>query len=292
MQTVNAREENSAVAWPSLCPALREYDEDSDDSLSFFRDGVASHSVIFMARKRRILQIPGSHQAIQITDDNSRTLIDPVSGVAFHSASGALAETQHVYLRNSGVKDRLSNGESSAVLEVGLGTGLGMLLTVDEAIGGDAKLNYHALESDLLPVSVLRALELDSGMRSVAIHQSYLNWYENVLCEASPGSYCWEYSEHVTVTIHHCDARDFQFSNTGFFDAIYFDPFAPSVNQDLWTVEFLGRMRTLLRSGGKLVTYCVNRHVKDTLTATGFEISCVPGPLGGKREVMLATRMD
>ncbi|MGI9443990.1 MAG: MnmC family methyltransferase, partial [Rubripirellula sp.] len=69
-----------------------------------------------------------------------------------------------------------------------------------------------------------------------------------------------------------------------------FDPFAPAVNQELWTEEFLSRMWTLLGDGGQLVTYCVNRRVKDALTASGFEIECLPGPVGGKREVMRATR--
>ncbi|MCH1441800.1 MAG: tRNA (5-methylaminomethyl-2-thiouridine)(34)-methyltransferase MnmD [Rubripirellula sp.] len=243
-----------------------------------------------MPPKRPLLEISGIHKAIQITDDNSRTLIDPVSGVAFHSASGALAETRHVYLNNSGVKERLAQGASTAVLEVGLGTGLGMLLTVDEAVSGNAKLEYHALEQDLLPVAVLRELELQSGLKSSAVCESYLDWYENVCFTPTQRTYCWKYSDQVTVTIHHIDAREFQGLKVASFDAVYFDPFAPSVNQELWTDEFLGRMRNLLRDGGQLVTYCVNRRVKDALTACGFEINCIPGPEGGKREVMRATR--
>ena len=69
-----------------------------------------------MPRKRQLLAIAGTRKVMQVTDDNSRTLIDPVTGVAFHSASGALAETRHVYLNNSGVKERLSQGDPTAVL--------------------------------------------------------------------------------------------------------------------------------------------------------------------------------
>ncbi len=243
-----------------------------------------------MPPKRQLLEIAGTRKAIQITDDQSRTLIDPVSGVAFHSASGALAETRHVYLKNSGVQERLAKGESTAVLEVGLGTGLGMLLTVDEAVRGNAKLDYHAFELDLLPLSVLRALELESGLKSSAVCESYLDWYEKCLAGSTHGSYCWEFNECVAVTIHHHDVREFRLSHSAGFDAIYFDPFAPAVNQELWTEEFLSRMWTLLGDGGQLVTYCVNRRVKDALTASGFEIECLPGPVGGKREVMRATR--
>ncbi len=243
-----------------------------------------------MRPSRQLLEIAGTRKTMQITDDNSRTLIDPVSGVAFHSASGALTETRHVYLHNSGVKQRLAQGETTAVLEVGLGTGLGMLLTADEALRGKAKLDYHAFELDLLPVSVLHGLELQAGLQSSTLCHSYFDWYEKELLNAKPGSYCWTYNEYVKVTIHHHDIRDFPLSRFEVFDAVYFDPFAPAVNQELWTEEFLRRMWALLRDGGPLVTYCVNRQVKDALEASGFRIECLPGPVGGKREVMRATR--
>ncbi len=243
-----------------------------------------------MRPKRQLLEIAGVRKAIQITDDHSRTLIDPVSGVAFHSASGALAETRHVYLNNSGVKQRLAQGETTAVLEVGLGTGLGMLLTVDEAHSGNAKLDYHAFELELLPTTVLRALELQCGLKSPAVCESYFDWYEKSLVGVDRGSYRWECNAHVAVTIHHQDAREVRSPQPAGFDAIYFDPFSPAVNQELWTEEFLSRMWTLLRDGGQLVTYCVNRRVKDALTVSGFEIECLRGPVGGKREVMRATR--
>ncbi len=253
---------------------------------------VVLRSVIFMPRSRPLLEITGTHRTIQITDDDSRTLIDPNTGIAFHSASGALAETRHVYLHNSGVEEKLARGRAVSVLEIGLGTGMGMLLTVDDAVSGDAKLDYHALEMDLLPVEVLRELHLQAGLRCPAICEMYLEWYENVGVTTACGSYQWEFNGSTSVTIHHKDARDFSFSDAVAFDAIYFDPFAPAVDEDLWTVEFLSRMRDLLRSGGHLVTYCVNRRVKDSLIACGFKIECLRGPVGGKRQVMRATRSD
>lgn len=258
----------------------------------FFCSRVVLRSVIFMPRSRPLLEIPGTDRTIQITDDDSRTLIDPNTGIAFHSASGALAETRHVYLHNSGVEETLARGRAVSVLEIGLGTGLGMLLTVDDAVTGDAKLDYHALEMDLLPVEVLRELHLQAGLRCPAIWEMYLAWYDSVGVATACGSYQWEFNGSTSVTIHHQDARDFSFSDAVAFDAIYFDPFAPAVNQDLWTVEFLSSMRNLLRSGGHLVTYCVNRRVKDSLLACGFKIECLRGPVGGKRQVMRATRSD
>ena len=243
-----------------------------------------------MPPKRPLLKIPGSHRSIQVTDDNSRTLIDPVTGVAFHSASGALAETRHVYLNNSGVAASLASGNAVSVLEIGLGTGMGMLLSVDDATQGEAELEYHALELDWLPAPVLRQLDLQSGLKTPGLCESYLAWRETFGSTPARGSYQWQYNRGISVFIHHHDARQFRFAESVAFDAIFFDPFAPSVNHDLWTPDFLGRMHELLRSGGHLVTYCVNRRVKDALQSCDFEIKCLRGPVGGKREVMRATR--
>ena len=245
-----------------------------------------------MPPKRPLLKIAGTQRSIQITDDDSRTLIDPVTGVAFHSGSGALAETRHVYLNNSGVAARLASGNATCVLEIGLGTGMGMLLSVDDAACGGAELEYHALEQDWLPVEVLRQLELQAGLTTPELCDSYLAWREKYGSTPPRGSYRWQYNPDTRVSIHHHDARQFRFAESVSFDAIYFDPFAPSVNPDLWTPDFLGRMHGLLRSGGHLVTYCVNRRVKDALQACGFEIKSLRGPVGGKREVMRATRRN
>ncbi len=49
-------------------------------------------------------------------------------------------------------------------------------------------------------------------------------------------------------------------------------------------------MHRALRTGGKLDSYCVNRRVRDDLALAGFEVDRVPGPPGGKREVLVATK--
>ena len=47
-------------------------------------------------------------------------------------------------------------------------------------------------------------------------------------------------------------------------------------------------MFKMLGVNGRLVSYCVNRRVRDTLTEVGFAVNRVAGPVGGKREVLVA----
>jgi tRNA U34 5-methylaminomethyl-2-thiouridine-forming methyltransferase MnmC len=76
------------------------------------------------------------------------------------------------------------------------------------------------------------------------------------------------------------------------FDAIYFDPFCPANNADLWTEEVFARMHDCMAPTGKLVSYCVSSRVRAALVRCGFEVDRLAGPPGGKREVLIAKRAE
>ena len=124
MQTVNVGQGGRAKRTRMPChamyvqcsaSALPQYDKVFASSLCVFLYRVVTRLVIFMAAERPVLKIAGTNQVVQITDDNSRTLMHPETGVAFHSASGALAETRHVYLHNSGVQKKWNLCEKIAL---------------------------------------------------------------------------------------------------------------------------------------------------------------------------------
>ncbi len=243
-----------------------------------------------MRRSRETIEIPDSNLVLQITDDRSRTLVFRDSGVAFHSASGAAAETQHVYLLNSGVVSRLEGGFPTKVLEIGLGTALGMLMTLDSALQTGTPLIYDVTEKSILPSSVMRLLELDRQIQQDGLLESFLDWRESLGAEVGVGTHRWSVSSNCSVILRCGDAREIHYPSDASFNAIYFDPFAPSENPDLWQLEFLKKMRATLADDGRLVTYCVSREVRTQFEAAGFSVRRVKGPPGGKREVLIATR--
>jgi hypothetical protein len=75
-------------------------------------------------------------------------------------------------------------------------------------------------------------------------------------------------------------------------DAVYLDPFSPAVNPDAWTPDVLAALARRLRPGGVLASYTVAGHVRRALAAAGLEVAKVPGPVGGKREVLRAHRPE
>lgn len=243
-----------------------------------------------MPRSRKTIPIDGHDLVVQLTDDHSRTLVHRQTEVAFHSASGAAAETRHVYLANSGVVDRIARGTPTSVLEVGLGTGLALLMTLDAAISSGVTLDYTAVEKAWLDSDVLSRLELAEQIDDSSIAHEFLQWRESLGQQLAPGVYRWQAGPHQSVRVCHCDARRWAVDATETYDAIYFDPFSPAVNRELWEPEFLSQVYSMLNVDGRLVTYCVNRTVRDDFASVGFHVAKVRGPIGGKREVMVASK--
>lgn len=242
-----------------------------------------------MRPSRKTIPLKDSELAVQVTDDQSRTLIFPGTSVSYHSGSGARSETEHVYLRNSGVADRLRNGQPTSVLEIGLGTGMGMLLTLDLAQANNSALEYTAVENCWLEAELLRELQLDQLISQPPLVDRYLQWREEVGSTNLGGEYRWDPGDRQTITVANHDARDWVVNDSNIYEAIFFDPFAPDTNPELWQASFLTELRRRLRDDGRLVTYSVGRAVRDAFTTAGFNVARVPGPPGGKREVMIAT---
>ncbi len=291
-----------------------------------------------MTKARPLLPIADrSDLMIQITDDQSRTLMDTSESITFHSASGAASETRHVYLQNSGVLERLSRGLSTSVLEVGLGTGMGLLMTLDAAISSGISIHYHAIDQRLLESEIIGALKIEEQLKNKWLVSAFLAWRNSLGQTVKDGEYLWtvpkEYDSSESPDLHSgnqipshrtacgelpndddknesvChsagwgekenavistvkvtvrDFRDVVLDTKAGYDAVYYDPFAPAASPELWQAVCLRHVRESMQSDGVLSTYCVSRQVREVFERAGFSVNRVRGPVGGKREVLVA----
>lgn len=74
------------------------------------------------------------------------------------------------------------------------------------------------------------------------------------------------------------------------FDVIYFDAFAPEKQPEMWSQELFDRLYVLLGDDGILTTYCAKGIVRRMLQSAGFIVERLPGPPGGKREILRARK--
>jgi tRNA U34 5-methylaminomethyl-2-thiouridine-forming methyltransferase MnmC len=211
---------------------------------------------------------------IRTTTDGSRTLFNTQLGEPYHSVNGALTESRHVFIE-AGFKAIVKPAVD--VLEIGLGSGLNLLLTLDEARKRGLRVSYTAIEPHRLSVDVLSEVD-----HCAASGLQYLS-HDFGEAMAVPSGIAWRLD--ASSLVIHASIE----TVIGPFDVVYFDAFAPNVQPELWTLAMFQRMHALLRPGGVLVTYCAKGDVRRAMQAAGFVVERLPGP-PGKREMLRARR--
>lgn len=212
------------------------------------------------------------------TADGSLTLHSAQWNENYHSVHGAVQESTHVFIK-AGLEHL--DKEHVDVLEVGLGTGLNLLLTWVRCLEGKLTVNYTALEPNPLSRAQLEALAHCQDLAWPGLHEPFIarmTSRTNDPHEALGG-----------LTFRKLNARVQDVDDSDRYDVVYFDAFGPNTQPGMWTTDVFTRMHKALRSGGALVTYCAKGEVRRTMEAVGFEVERLDGP-PGKREMLRATK--
>ena len=209
---------------------------------------------------------------IEKTDDGSTTLFVPELNEHYHSTKGARTESQHIFI-NMGLK--ASTATTPHILEIGFGTGLNAWLTLEEAEKSGRNVYYTGLELYPLEWQLVEQLgyisaneQLMTGDNQCPAHELFKQLH------TSP----WE--EDVPITPHFT-LRKVQKD----FNKLEKQP-------EMWSQELFNRLYVLLNNGGILTTYCAKGVVRRMLQAAGFIVERLPGPPGGKREILRARKQE
>ena len=215
---------------------------------------------------------------IEQTADGSQTLFVPELNEHYHSVKGALTESEHIFIR-MGLKH--SSVEAPHVLEIGFGTGLNAFLTLLTADTDQRNIHYTTLERYPVTPALIEQLtypELICPERKddfQALHQA-----------------AWNTDVQLTpyFTLHKVETDFTSYTFPATYDVIYFDAFAPEKQPEMWTQSLFDTLCQQLNPQGILTTYCAKGAVRRMLQAAGFTVERLPGPPGGKREILRATK--
>lgn len=221
---------------------------------------------------------------IERTEDGSATLFVPELNEHYHSVKGARTESQHIFI-DMGLK--ASTAIQPHILEIGFGTGLNALLTLETAEQEKRPVHYTGIE--LYPLS----------WEEVDI----LNYSDNPLFKELHTA-SWNKDVNITpcFTLHKIKGdvnrviSDKQLAVIGeppanySFDLVYFDAFAPEKQSEMWSEELFRNIYACMNDNGILTTYCAKGVIRRLLQAVGFTVERLPGPPGGKREILRATK--
>ena len=218
-----------------------------------------------------------------ITSDGSHSLLNSELNETYHSVHGAIQESIHVFIKNG--LDYFEQGNHLSeirILEVGFGTGLNALLTLQHSLIGLTKILYESLEA--FPIAQETASQLnypktlnfsDSGKYFMHLHHS-----------------SWDKQEEITnnfsLVKRHVKIQDVELEVEK-FDVIYFDAFAPSKQPEMWELSILKKIERSMKPDAVFVTYCAKGQLKRDLKSLGLLVETLPGP-PGKKEMVRAVK--
>ena len=208
------------------------------------------------------------------TADGSATLYVPELDEHYHSVKGAHTESIHIFIQMGMHRAiEIMPQRPLRIFEVGFGTGLNALLTLQEAerLGVDV----HYVSAELYPLAWEEIQPLGYSQHPLFEQLHQVAWEEDV-----------PMSPHFTLRKVQGDVRQMPLPTA---DVVYFDAFAPEKQPELWEEDFLQRLFKALSPGAVLTTYCAKGEVRRRLQRAGFGIERLPGPPGGKREILRAT---
>ena len=219
---------------------------------------------------------------IILTADGSNTLYNETIGEHYHSTHGALQESLHVFI-DAGLKAAAEKFpiQPLSILEVGFGTGLNYLLTLDYAIKDNLRVNYTSLEAFPLTKEEFQSTGYDNYVAKEIWHaltESYPDCLNREL----------ELLPNQSLQVVHTSLQEFKPLER--YQLLYYDAFSVRHQPEMWTEEVIGHAASLLIPGGIFVTYAITGHLKRALKSFGFSIEKLPGA-PGKREMLRATKL-
>ncbi|MES2330948.1 MAG: tRNA (5-methylaminomethyl-2-thiouridine)(34)-methyltransferase MnmD [Bacteroidota bacterium] len=221
------------------------------------------------------------NREIKLTADGSHTIAIPGMNLTYHSHHGAIAESRHVYIE-AGLLTLINASTPNPlnILEIGFGTGLNALLSLQEAIKQKQHIHYTAIE--LFPLTQTEIAQINHG-KCLLMENDFLQihsspWEKDILL-------------HEFFTLQKRNISLLELKDLHSINCIYFDAFAPTDQPELWTQAVFENLYQMLSPQGILVTYSSKTVIRRAMEAAGFSIQKIPGP-HGKRDMVRAKKIE
>ena len=204
------------------------------------------------------------------TNDGHPTLFSKHFDELCHSNIGSYEETLFNYIEALEIIKLLKCQRETTVFEMGFGAGIGLLVTLDEYF-------KHKVANRL----IYHSLEIDEGLffwslENVFKEQPNYEWMNHYRIDEENGFKVFKIDyQQIQIIIHIGDARKVTHhllqKMVGSVDAFYQDPFSPSKNPLLWTVEWFKDLYDLGSRSAVLSTYSASTLIRKSLLLAGWQ---------------------
>ena len=197
------------------------------------------------------------------------------AGEVMHPGVGPLVESEQLYVRQSRLAERLAgtSGRNLVLFDIGMGAGSNAMAAW--------------IESERAPASAAR-LELVSFERDLGALELALSHPSDFALDGERGQAARALLAHgrhetprTSWRLHHGDLREALAVETSLADIVFWDPFSPKANPDLWTIDAFTAIRRLANGHCTLFTYSASTAVRAALLLAGWAVG-VGEPIGEK----------
>jgi queuine tRNA-ribosyltransferase len=188
------------------------------------------------------------------------------AGEVMHPGVGPLVEAEQLYVRQARVAERLQTtvGRNLVLFDVGMGAGSNAVaawIASERAPASAARLELVSFERDLGALELALCHPSDFGLegergdaaRALLAHGKH-----------ETERTCWR--------LHHGDIVEALARETCLADIVFWDPFSPKVNPNLWTVAAFAAVRRVANTHATLFTYSASTAVRSALLLAGWAV--------------------
>jgi tRNA U34 5-methylaminomethyl-2-thiouridine-forming methyltransferase MnmC len=183
-----------------------------------------------------------------------------------HNPVGPWAEANRLYIEQSRLKDRFAQAKKGfAVFDIGLGAAANAVAALSAIESVDSKNPFHM-------VSFEQDLELLKFTLANAEYFPHIQKYQSALTEILENG-IWK-SENILWELRTGDFVKLIEQEPTQAQLVFFDPYSPEVNQDMWTIstfkKLKARCKDSIDEGATLYTYSQATRIRAALIEAGF----------------------
>ena len=222
---------------------------------------------------------------VVVTRGGARAMLDRTSGEVMHPIGGPLAEAHDLYVAASRLVERLGGAEREplVLLDVGLGAGSNAAAAIRAAEAcapGARRLQLVSIDRSLAAFELALAPE----------HAEAFGWAGPAghLARTLASEHRVE-SERVDWRLCLGDVLEVLAAEpAGSTDIVFWDPFSPGANPELWTLAAFSALRRVCRAGATVHTYSGATAVRSALLLAGFRVGVGEKIAEGKHATLAA----
>jgi len=195
------------------------------------------------------------------TKDGSYTAFSEVAGEHYHTISGAIEEAFEKHVNALGIENGMQ------ILDFCFGLGYNSIAACKD----HANLQIIGLENDIKILEAMKDIEIPEILKTE--FDSFRNIAESL--DVTDNN-----NNRIQILLGDALLRIDELPD-GIFDRVFFDPFSPKKQPEMWSEKIFQKIYNKMKNGAKLSTYSCAKQVRHNMTSVGFKV--IDGPIIGRR---------